>query len=131
MHQKECLEETIEIEEAIVGRRKDGILHVYYKDSAEINVELQARILTIFKSLAGGQNRNILFEAGEYVTVTKEARENAIKMEEHVPSLTTVVIVQNLAYKLVADFYYKFNKPKRPYKVFTNFEKGVEWLLAQ
>ncbi len=52
-------------------------------------------------------------------------------MEDLTPISCTVVYVNNLAYKIIADFYMKFNKPKNPYKVFNKFENGVKWLQTQ
>lgn len=69
-----------------------------------------------------------IFEAGNDVSVTKEARENAIKLEERSPMGACAVIVSNTAYVLIANFYYKFNKPTIPYNVFKKFEKGIDWL---
>ncbi len=40
----------------------------------------------------------------------------------------TAVVVDTLAYKLIANFYLKFNKPKRPYKVFSKEEEAIKWL---
>ena len=72
--------------------------------------------------------RPFIFSAGEFVSITKEARKNATKMEDQVPVSASAVLVINLAQKLIADFYYKFDKPKNPLKVFRDFDKGIEWL---
>lgn len=127
--QKEKLVNTIETDKAIVGLREDGIYHVYYKPNTEITVELQAEMHKIFRELTGGKKGYFIFQAGEYVSVTSEARINAVKTEEDSYTCATVVYVNNLAYKLIAEFYYKFNKPKQPYKVSSDFNKGIQWLL--
>jgi len=128
MHDKLNLVKTIETEEAIVGKRKDGIIHVYYRPYTEINVELQYKMLDIFNEITQKQKSFFIFEADEFCSVTKEARDNAIKMEDQTPIQATVIMVRNLAQKLIADFYYKINRPKQPYKVVWQFEKGVTWL---
>ena len=130
MKQIDQIVRQIETEEAIVALRKDGIVHVYYKRGTVINVELQTSIYKIFHEITGGVRTPFIFEAGEYCSVTKEARANAIATEDITPTSATVVYVHNLAYRMIAEFYYKFNKPKQPYKVCTTFEEGIEWLLS-
>ena len=129
MLEKERLLETIETEKAIVGLRDDGIYHVYYKANTEITVELQTEMHKVFEEITGGKPGYFIFQAGEYVSVTSEARVNAVKTEDNSYTCATVVYVNNLAYRLVAEFYYKFNKPKQPYKVASDFNKGIQWLL--
>lgn len=119
----------IENEFAIVGLRNDGIVHVYYKPNTEISVPVQEIMLTAFNEITGGKKHLFIFQADQYVTVNKEARINAISMEAKTPIKATVVYVTNLAHKIVAEFYYKFNKPVQPYKVASEFEDGIKWLL--
>lgn len=129
MKQTDQLIRTIEMEESIIGLRKDGIMHLHYKPYAEITVEQQGRQLMAMKELCGGKKRPMIYQAAEYVTVGREARENAIAREEETPILCNVVYVQSLAHKMIADFYYRFNKPRQPYKVVSEFAEGIRWLL--
>lgn len=119
---------TIDLEEAIIGMRKDRIVHVYFKPHTEISVELQGKLLRAYNEITGTKKHFFIFEGGEFCTVTNEARENAIRMEEVAPVLASVVVVKNVAQKLIADFYQKVNKPKQPYRVVWQFEKGIKWL---
>lgn len=128
MTQADQLIQKIELPESIIGLRKDGILHFYYKPNVEITIEYQLRQLEVMLQIAGDQKYPALYEAGEYVTVSTEARENAIKIESQTPILCKVVYVRSLAHKIIAEFYYKFNKPKQPYKVFSDFDEGIQWL---
>ncbi len=128
MTQSDQLIQKIELPESIIGLRKDGILHLYYKPHAEITSEYQLRQLEVMMQITGGKPHAAMYEAGEYSTVTSEAREHAILLEPKTPTLCKVVLVKTLAHKIIAEFYYKFNKPQQPYKVFSDFEEGIEWL---
>lgn len=130
MQQEDQIIKKIEIEEAVVGLRKDGIVHVYYKRGTVITVDVQLRMHKVFNEITGGVKSPFIYEADEYCSVTKEARDNAIATEGLTPTSSTVVCVSSLAYRLVAEFYYKFNKPKQPYKVSSDFSEGIEWLLS-
>lgn len=129
MKHEEKLVRRIEINEAIVGLREDGIVHVYYRPHTEINIDLQEKLLDVLQDITGGVKTAIIYQAGEYCTVTKDARENAIAIEHLSPTRASVVYVKNLAQRMIAEFYYKFNKPKQPYKVVSDFDEGIKWLL--
>ena len=129
MEQKDQIVRLIENRYAITGLRRDGIVHVYYKTGVEINLELQLEMKAVFLDVTGGRKHPFIFQSGSDVTVTKEARDHAIEMELSTPINRTVVFVQNLAHKIIAEFYYKFNKPVNPYKVVSDFQEGIDWLL--
>lgn len=131
MKQTDQLVHTIELAESIIGLRKDGIMHLYYKPHTEITMAYQDRQLKVMMEISGGKKRPAIYEAGEYVTVGREAREYAIELEKVTPTLCKVVYVETLAHKIISEFYYKFNKPKQPYRVFTDFDAGIEWLLKK
>lgn len=122
--------ELREIEEATITLRSDGIVHVRFNEGVEIVPELQDRLMTIYLDICRGNERPFMFSAFEYVTVTKEARHNAIVLEVIYPGNATAVVAHNMAYRLIANFYLQVNKPKKPYKVFSTQEKAVEWLLT-
>jgi hypothetical protein len=129
MTQADQLIQKIELPESIIGLRKDGILHIYIKPHAEITIDYQLRQLDVFNQITQGKPHPAIYEAGEYVTVGSEARDHAITIEAKTPTLCKVVYVNSLAHKIIAEFYYKFNKPKQPYKVFSDFKAGIEWLI--
>lgn len=128
MNSRHLLVREIETDDAIFGIREDGILHVYMKDDLELDIDAQWRMMKVYDELTGGIKTPFIFEAGNGVMVTKEARDNAIKLEQRSPMGSCAVIVSNTAYVLIANFYYKFNKPTIPYNVFKNFDQGIEWL---
>lgn len=118
----------IETDDAIFTEREDGIVHVHFKEGLEITVEVQGRLFDVYNDICQDEKRPFLFTAAEYVSVTKEARDNAIIMEQLFPGSASAVLVNTLAYKLIANFYLKINKPKSPYQVFSDEDKAVEWL---
>ena len=128
MKQPRVFVREISNDEVHVGLRDDGIIHINFKPNTEINLEFQSVLLSFIVELVGDKKSLIIYEGGEFISVTKEARENAIVIEEQTPTMASVVVVKNLAQKIIADFYYFVNKPKRPFKVFWDFDKGIEWL---
>lgn len=119
----------INTDKVFVALRDDGIGYLYFKDNTELNIELQLELLDLYNSLKDKELLPFLIEAGDGFTITKEARDNAVSLEEKSAIKASAVVVNNLAYKLIANFYLNFNKPKRPYKVFSKREDAVKWLL--
>lgn len=102
-------------------------MHVHYFDGTIIDLGLQLKMRAAYKEVTDIK-RPFIFTGGEFVSVTKEARENAVAMENQIPISATAIVIQNLAQKIIADYYYKINKPKKPLKIFKNIDKGIEWL---
>jgi len=118
----------IDLNEVNISLRSDGIMYVFLKENCVLDINLQDKLIDSYNTITGGKLTPFLFMADTGVSVTKEARDNAILIEERSPCIASAVIVNNLAYKLVANFYLQFNKPKRPYKVFSNKSDALEWL---
>jgi hypothetical protein len=128
MFQKDKLVKLIETDIFILGMRADGIAHFYLNDNIEITVELQDIFVKAYNDLKNDKPYPVLYEPGSGCSITKEARENAIILEDLTPICASAVIARNTAYQLIANFYIKFNKPKYPYKVFKNHEEALNWL---
>lgn len=111
-----------------VTLKTDGIIYVLLKENHTLDVPLQEKMLKVYNEITGLKLSPFLFEGEDGITVTKEARDNAILIEELSPCAVMAVVVSNIAQALIANFYLKFNKPKRPYKVFSKREDGIEWL---
>jgi hypothetical protein len=121
----------IEIPEAFIRLRSDSILHVHYKRNTTLDVELQVRMRNIFNEMTGGLKSNFIFSAAEGFALTKEARENSTILDSNSPISAYAVIANNLAYRIIANFYLKVNKPTVPYKLFQTIEEAVKWLYTQ
>ena len=111
-----------------IQRKSNGIVYVTFKDNCNLDIPLQMQLLDYYYDITDGKLMHFMFFAAENVSITKEARDNAIKTEDQSTLGATAVVVDTLAYKLIANFYLKFNKPKRPYKVFSKEEEAVKWL---
>jgi hypothetical protein len=100
---------------------------MHFKDNATIDVAEQMEHLENLKKITEGKSTPFVVTAGYGVTITKDARDNAILIEHLSPLCATAVVVDNIAYKLIAEFYLKVQKPKQPYKVFSDADKAFEW----
>ena len=118
----------IDLPEVNIQRKSNDIIYVLFKDNCTLDIDLQMRLLEQYNKIAENKLMPFIFMAAENVSITKEARDNAVKIEDISMIGSSAVIVTSLPYKLIANFYLKFNKPKRPFKVFSNEEEAVKWL---
>jgi len=116
------------IDEATITLKSDGIIYVLFHEDITLDVKLQMLMLNLYKQIAQDKKYPFIFEALEGVTVTKEARDNAIRIESESPGIAFAVVADSLPYRLIANFYMKVNKPKLPYQVFKNREDALVWL---
>ena len=127
MTQEIVILKKIETDFLIAKLRSDDIAHIHVKANTLVDLAVQAEMQRIYNELTPVKIP-FIFTGDEFVSVTSEARKNSIKMEEHVPLPHSVIVVRNLAQRILAEYYYKFNKPKRPVKIVTKFEDAIGWI---
>ena len=112
-------------------RDKQGIVRVTYLAGSIIDVKDKMQEKEAIWRITNGINHPFLFSFESMVTITKEAKEYSIQVEMEQPFLAIAILVDNFAYQLLADFYFRFYKPKVTYQVFKDEIRAVEWLLEQ
>jgi hypothetical protein len=118
----------IEIPEAFIRLRSDGIVYVFYKENTTLDVALQVRTIKLFREITNNKKANYIFHSDEGFHFTKEARENSIKIEDNSPVNASALIVTNLASRIIANFFVKVTKPKIKYRLFGTIEEAAKWL---
>jgi len=118
----------LDFPEVNIQLKSNGIVYVLFKDNCTLDIDLQMRLLDYYMDITEGKLMRFVFLAGDNVSITKEARDNAVLIEEKSMVGASAIIVTNLAYKIIANFYMKVNKPKRPLKAFANENDALEWL---
>ena len=118
----------LDFQDVNIQLKSNEIVYVLFKDNCVIDIDFQMRLLDYYIDITGGKLMPFIFLAAENVSVTKEARDNAILIENQSMVGASALIVTNLAYKIIANFYMKVNKPKRPLKAFGNEEEAIKWL---
>lgn len=109
--------------------RSDGIIHVHVHERVEIDIACQQAMQEAYWELTDVHSP-FIFTAGPFISTTKKAQKNAKLMEDDTPVGASALIVNNIAQKLMTDFYYKLDPPKNPLKVFKDFDRGIEWLKS-
>jgi hypothetical protein len=128
MEAPEGIHRQVKINEATVSLRNDGIVHVLFHHGITLDLALQMLLLNIYMEISGGEKRPFLFEAINSIKVTREARENALRIEEMAPGSAYAVLAETLTQQMLANFYLTVKRPKKPYRVFRQKEDAIKWL---
>ena len=99
-----------------------GDLVIGVKEAREINDTIGL--------LSENKETLVLMLADELTQFDSEAREFSASREGTRYTIADAIVVKNLAQRLLADFYLKFNKPKKPSKIFSTEKEAVLWLFS-
>lgn len=121
-----------ETDAAQVHLGSDGMMRVMFKHKKEVNEDAFRELFKVFNELSNGKAYAYIYYAEDTsVTVSEDGRRFAKEEEFSFPKICNAVVVTNLAHKLLANFYLRFNKPSYPFKVFSKKEDAEKWCLQQ
>jgi hypothetical protein len=118
----------VTIPEATLQLKEDGIMYIYLKANIIYDIEVQNKLLKHYHEITYGKPTPFLFEAESGIVVTQKSREYSVKMENHSPCNATAAVTNSLIYKFMCNFYLHFNKPVKPYKIFSDKNLAIVWL---
>lgn len=107
---------------------RNGIVYVVYDDGADVGIEVKQEMHQAYLKITGGNKLPFLFTNKGAFWIAKDARDYARKIEPQQPFSAVAYWAPSLGIKLMAEFYGKFYKPEKPYKVFGTEEDALEWL---
>lgn len=119
-----------EFKKLIVTYYHPGILHVYIKPDAVLELSDLGPVTEYVSSIGPKKFRN-LFEFAAYSTTDDSVRKWASDPEGNTRTIADAIVLKGMDQKLIADFYLKFNTPIKPTKLFNNLNDAVDWLLTQ
>jgi hypothetical protein len=109
---------------------ENRIFHAIIKNGERINLDMAHKGVKFLKKNGGGEFYNI-YEFTSFSEMDPELREWAAKPNENRYTYIDAIVISNLAQKIIANFYLKFNKPPKPTKIFSTTDKAVEWILLE
>lgn len=118
----------IELNKASCELLEEGLINMVIKDYVEIDVEDMIAFREINKMLTGGKEYVVLFEAGVHSSFTKEARELVSSKEYGENRNAVALVIENMAQRIVGNFYININKPSTTTKIFISREEALVWL---
>lgn len=105
------------------------IFHAIVKSGEIVTMEMTTKGYEFLDRNGGGRFYN-LYQFESYAEMDPEVRTWAADTSGNHYTYCDAIVISNLAQKIIANFYIKFNKPKMPTKVFTSTDKAIEWILS-
>jgi hypothetical protein len=120
----------IELPYATIENR-DGILWLILKEDADLDVEEVKEFTSACEKLSGNEPYFLISDARVNLTISSEGRKAAASQQISPLLVANAVLVNNVAVRMVANFFTAVNKPHFKYKVFNNETEALAWLKDQ
>ena len=122
--------DELDIGSVIYRLYENQIFHAIIKKGEKITMEMAIQGVHFLEKNGGGSFYNI-YEFSVYSEMDPELREWASQPNENGYTYVDAIVISNLAQKLIANFYLKFNKPQRPTRIFNDGQKALDWILDE
>lgn len=110
---------------------KDGIIWLILFEDAELDVKEVIDFTAICEKLSHGKPYFLVSDARVNLSITSDARKAAASKEISPLLVANAVLVNNVAVRMVANFFTTVNKPHFKYKVFNEEREALAWLKNQ
>lgn len=117
----------IEHEKVTITFREDGILELDYKDG-ELTLEDSKSIFRITRANSPWKLAPLFIKGGDFLNQSKESRNFNGSDEVMKYSSAIAFLSDNLAKKLLANFFILFFKKNKPMQFFANEAEAIKWL---
>jgi hypothetical protein len=108
---------------------KAPIIHMIFKDGAELGIPEILELNAHAEKLCDKKPYVVLTDVRVNLDVTHEGRRLAANAKACPFQRGTAVLVKNTVYQYAATLFSKFDKPEFPYRVFTDEQEALNWLL--
>ena len=111
-------------------RYEEPVVYITFKQGSELGFPEMKELVQYAEALSGFKNYFVFSNVGDHVTVTPEGRRFAFNAKNSPYQKGTAVLVKNNVVSIAANLYVGFQQPDFPYKVFTEKQKAIDWLLS-
>ena len=119
---------SINSEKTIVSLIEDNIIHIHLKSNQEIALNDAQEVLESMGIVGEGKKYPVFIDVGEFVNIDDDVRTFSASKAGNIYTIADAIAVDNIAQKLLANFYLKNDHPKVPTKVFNNKHDALAWL---
>lgn len=109
------------------------VLYLRFKPfEDEIDLDMAKMHSQAVAKLLDGESAHFIVNfQGTHIVFSNQARDFFASDERHtVLRKSQAIAIDNLAHKIVANFYLRFNKPKCPTRIFEDLEEAFQWTLS-
>jgi hypothetical protein len=124
------VQDTIDVEVAILNRCSDGVVEIRIKEGARITTDSILELLDAQQKLTQGI-ASVLVDVRGIVEMTRKALEITANNPVNDVTAATALLVSSPVSALLGNFFIRFGRPPYPAQVFRNEERARKWLLAK
>lgn len=108
------------------------LLEVDYQKNTLIDRKEALEVIQTSRAFNNGFNKyTMIIATKEFFNMTPEARATfAGEMKTGFKTEKMALYVNSLAYRIMANFFIRFDKPPIPTKLFSSRDKAIDWLLS-
>src|SRR3954470_16084172 len=108
--------------------KRDGVIWLIMKEEAELDVREVKEFTSVCEKLSGNKPYYLISDARVNLSISTEGRTAATSKEISPLLVANAVFVNNVAVRMVANFFTAVNKPHFKYKVFNDEQEAQAWL---
>ena len=108
---------------------EEGIFCCQYKNPV-VDLDIAKMSVASRLKLTKNQPSKLFVDLTHVKSATKEARAYYASEEALHLSDAAAAIGPSIITKIILNFYLNFNKPRKPFKIFSSKEKAFEWLKS-
>ncbi|MEO6306249.1 MAG: hypothetical protein ABIP51_24080 [Bacteroidia bacterium] len=109
--------------------KSNDIVYIYTFEDAEIEIPEIDELNKNVRSLVSDRPYYLIVFPGVGSTSSHEARKYAAKLKDK-NVVAEAIVLNNLAIRLLANFYMTVNRPKQKIKLFSNESAALAWINA-
>ena len=111
--------------------KRDDFIWLIMKEDAELDVKEVIEFTSACEKLSGNKPYFLISDARVNLSITTEGRKAAASRKISPLLVANAVLVNNVAVRMVANFFTAVNKPHFKYKVFNEELEALTWLKKQ
>jgi len=115
---------------ASIRLRSDGITQINTIEDTLYTLKETKEVHGVVTELNGPQPILVMHVPGKHTNADDASRKFLASEDGLFNRLAFAFVLQSLGQRIVANFYIRVNKPKRPTKIFSVQEDAEHWLLA-
>ena len=109
-------------------RRGDGIVQLNTADDAYFTIKEAREFVDALRTITHGKPHPVLKVPGKHANIDKDSRTYMATDEALQYSIAEAVIIRNMAQRIIGNFYLKFDRPKKPVRLFDSMTEAETWL---
>jgi hypothetical protein len=120
--------QEIEATAAFVSLRSDNIIHITFKPIEDFTIDNALEIFEAVYIIGKGKKFPTLISINKYMNIESDVRKLWAASSVNKYSYAEAMVLNNIANKLIGNFYIQINKPTVPTQIFTQEKEAIEWL---